>query len=295
MTKMPIKILLFEDNNADARLLSETLKDIAWQKYDIIHVTSLADGLAILTNNRIDVILLDLGLPDSDRLHGLIKIKSVLVNVPIVVLTGNDDEDIALQAVQRGAQDYLVKQKVDAEVISRVIRYAMERQKLLDKLHSLALTDDLTGLYNRRGFFTLAEHHIKLSHRMHKNFYIIYSDVDNLKRINDEFGHLEGDNTLINIANILLESFRDSDIIARIGGDEFIILMSDSSHASIENAVSRLQKNINKFNKKKNKKHDISLSIGISHFHPQIKISLQELIDKADKLLYEQKKGKRKA
>lgn len=288
MTKTPIKILLIEDSQADARLLSETLKDISSQIYEIIHVTSLAEGLAVLTNNRIDVILLDLGLPDSDRLHGLVKIRSVILNVPIVVLTGNDDEDIALQAVQKGAQDYLVKQKVDAEVISRVIRYAIERQKLLDELHSLALTDDLTGLYNRRGFFTLAEYHLKLAERMHKYFYLIFSDIDDMKKINDVFGHLQGDLVLKKVADILRYSFRDSDIIARIGGDEFVVLIPDSGDYSAERTIHRLQENINKYNKKEKK--SLSLSMGIANFHPKLKFSLQDLLDKADKHLYEEKK-----
>jgi len=109
-----------------------------------------------------------------------------------VILTGNDDEETAMQALQQGTQDYLVKQKINADVVSRVIRYSIERQKLQDELRSLALTDDFTGLYNRRGFFTLAEHHLKLAERMNKNFYLIFSDINNLKTINDASGHLQG-------------------------------------------------------------------------------------------------------
>ena len=288
MFNKPIKILLFEDNPGDARLFIETLKDISSQRYEITHVGSLAEGLSILADKTVDIILLDLGLPDSQRLDTVIKLKSQVLGIPIVVLTGIDDEEIALCAVQQGAQDYLVKQKINPEIIFRVIRFAIERQKLQDAVRSLALIDDLTGLLNRRGFFTLAEHHLKLAERMHKNFYLIFSDVDDMKKINDIFGHLQGDLALKKIADILRYSFRDSDIIARIGGDEFVILIPDTGGYSAERTIYRLQENINNYNKKERK--NLSLSMGIANFHPNLKFSLQDLLDKADKHLYKEKK-----
>jgi diguanylate cyclase (GGDEF)-like protein len=288
MFDKPIKILLLEDNPGDARLFTEKLKDISSQRYEITHVSSLDEGLSILADKAIDIILLDLGLPDSQRLDTLIKLKSQVLEIPIVVLTGIDDEEIALCAVQQGAQDYLVKQKINAEVIFRVIRFAIERQKLQDAVRSLALIDDLTGLFNRRGFFTLAEHHLKLAERMHKNFYLIFSDIDDMKKINDIFGHIQGDLVLKKVADILRYSFRDSDIIARIGGDEFVVLIPDTGDYSAERTINRFQKNINKYNKKEKK--NLSLSMGMANFHPNLKFSLQDLLDKADKHLYEEKK-----
>jgi diguanylate cyclase (GGDEF)-like protein len=288
MFNKPIKILLFEDNPGDARLFTETVKDISSQRYETTHVGSLTEGLSILTDKTIDIIILDLGLPDSQRLDTLIKLKSQVLGIPIVVLTGIDDEEIALCAVQQGAQDYLVKQKINPEIIFRVIRFAIERQKLQDAVSSLALIDDLTGLFNRRGFFTLAEHHLKLAERMHKNFYLIFSDIDDMKKINDAFGHLQGDLVLKKVADILRYSFRDSDIIARIGGDEFVVLIPDTGGYSAERTIYRLQENINNYNKKGKK--NLSLSMGIANFHPNLKFSLQDLLDKADKHLYEEKK-----
>jgi len=288
MFDKPIKILLFEDNPGDARLFIETLKDISSQRYETTHVGSLAEGLSMLADKAVDIILLDLGLPDSQRLDTLIKLKAQVLGIPIVVLTGIDDEEIALCAVQQGAQDYLVKQKINTEIIFRVIRFAIERQKLQDAVRSLALIDDLTGLFNRRGFFTLAEHHLKLAERMHKNFYLIFSDIDDMKKINDDFGHLQGDLVLKKVAEILHSSFRDSDIIARIGGDEFVVLIPDTGDYSAERTIYRLQENINKYNKKEKK--NLSLSMGITNFHPNLKFSLQDLLDKADKHLYKEKK-----
>jgi two-component system cell cycle response regulator len=287
----PIRVLLFEDNPGDARLFAETIKDIPSQCYEIIHVNSLSEGLTELGNKTVDIILLDLGLPDSQHLDTLIKLKSQVLGVPIVILTGNDDEETALRAVQQGAQDYLIKQKINADMLSRVICYSIERQKLQDELRSLALIDDLTGLYNRRGFFTLAEHHLKLAERMHKNFYLIFSDIDNLKKINDDFGHLQGDLFLKKAAEILRYSFRDSDIIARIGGDEFVVLIPETTDYNAKGAITRLQENLEKYNKEEKK--NLSLSIGIANFHPNSNFSLQELLDKADKNLYTDKNNKR--
>jgi two-component system, cell cycle response regulator len=291
MFNKPIKILLFEDNPGDARLFFETIKEIPSQRYEIIHVNSLSAGLTALSNKTVDIILLDLGLPDSQHLDTLIKLKTQVLGVPIVILTGNDDEEIALRAVQQGAQDYLVKQKIKADVLSRVICYSIERQKLQDELRSLALIDDLTGLYNRRGFFTLAEHHLKLAERTHKNFYLIFSDIDNLKKINDDLGHLQGDLFLKKAAEILRYSFRDSDIIARIGGDEFVVLIPETTDYNVKSTITRLQENIKKYNKEEKK--NLSLSIGISNFYPNANLSLQELLDKADKNLYKDKNNKR--
>ena len=135
-------------------------------------------------------------------------------------------------------------------------------------MRSLALIDDLTGLFNRRGFFTLAEHHLKLAERMHKNFYLIFSDIDDMKKINDVFGHLQGDLVLKKVADILRYSFRDSDIIARIGGDEFVVLIPETGDYSAEITIYRLQENINKYNKKEKK--NLSLSMGIANFHPNV-------------------------
>ncbi len=286
-----IEILLFEDNPGDARLFTETLKDIPSQHYEIIHVHSLSEGLTLLGNKTVDIILLDLGLPDSQHLDTLTKLKSQVLGVPIVILTGNDDEEIALRAVQQGAQDYLVKQKINADVLSRVIRYSIERQKLQDELRSLALIDDLTGLYNRRGFFTLAEHHLKLAERMDKNFYLIFSDIDNLKKINDDFGHLQGDLFLKKAAEILRYSFRDSDIIARIGGDEFVVLIPETTDYNAKSAILRLQENIKIYNTEEKK--NLSISVGVANFYPNSNFSLQELLDKADKDLYKDKNNKR--
>lgn len=105
------------------------------------------------------------------------------------------------------------------ELIARI-----EHARMHERLHTISLHDDLTGLYNRRGFFTLAEHLLKLAKRQQEGLFMLYADLDDLKKINDTLGHQKGDWALIDTANLLKETFRESDIIARIGGDEFVVM-----------------------------------------------------------------------
>ncbi len=177
-----------------------------------------------------------------------------------------------------------------------------QRQKAEDslkenekKLHALSITDELTGLYNRRGFFALAEQHLKQSMRDKKGYFLILIDFDGLKFINDNFGHNEGDMVLIKTANILKESYRESDIIARIGGDEFIVLANETPETNIETITIRLKDNIKAYNNSKSRNHEISLSMGMINSNHEQVYNLEQLIAKADKLMYKQKRKKQQS
>jgi len=172
-----------------------------------------------------------------------------------------------------------------------------ERLKLLNKLQdfekyrSLALVDDLTNLFNRRGFSLLAGQQIKLSDRQQKEMLLVYVDLDGLKNVNDKYGHKEGDMALINVANILKETFRKSDIIARIGGDEFVILAIETSWAVRDILALRLQENVRRHNAV-NHPYKLSLSVGFSCYDPENPRSVEELIEEADRYMYEEKQGR---
>jgi PleD family two-component response regulator len=159
--------------------------------YRLTHVQRLTAARKHLENNRVDVVLLDLDLSDSQGLDTVRQVHAVAPSVPIVVLSRLDDEARAIQALQEGAQDYLVKCQIGAHLLLRAIRYAIERHRMQAALRSLSLIDDLTGLYNRRGFFTLAEQCLKMSRRNGSAFLMVFLDLDGLKQINDRFGHSE--------------------------------------------------------------------------------------------------------
>lgn len=221
-------------------------------------------------------------------------IKKWAKEVPFILLTGLNDETIAVKAVQEGAQDYLVKGQVSGALLIRAIKYAIERHHILTELNRKSLVDDLTGLYNRRGFFTLAGQQIKVANRLKKGFSLIFADLDGLKLINDTLGHHTGDNAIIDTANILKSTFREADIIARMGGDEFIVLAVDTAEDSIEAIRGRLGKQIEAFNKTANRPYQLSLSAGIAYYDPALPCTIDELINKADKMMYQEKGEKRK-
>jgi diguanylate cyclase (GGDEF)-like protein/PAS domain S-box-containing protein len=170
-----------------------------------------------------------------------------------------------------------------------------ELKRMEEKSHALSLTDELTGLYNRRGFFAMIEQQLKLCKRMRKGAFMLYMDLDNLKDINDTLGHKEGDNALIDAACILKNNYRESDIIARIGGDEFVVIPVGSVEDDIAKITGRLQKIVDHNNSKNTRHFKLSLSMGAAYYDPMNPCSADELLVRADNSMYEQKKQKRKS
>lgn len=174
-------------------------------------------------------------------------------------------------------------------VISKQIT---ERKLMEENLRSQSITDELTGLYNRRGFFALAEQQLKVAHRVKKKLLILAADLDFLKKVNDTYGHNAGDLLLIDAANLLRETFRASDIIARIGGDEFVVMQLEQTDVAAELLTDRLYKNLIRHNDRPDREHDLSISIGITYYDPEKPCSLDELLAKADELMYQHKKSR---
>lgn len=167
-----------------------------------------------------------------------------------------------------------------------------DRKRMEEELRSLSLTDQLTGLYNRRGFLALADQYLKIVNRMKDTISILYADLDDLKIINDTYGHQEGDRALIETAGILKETFRESDVVARIGGDEFVVMPAVISNASLETVLDRLQKNISQVNTQAGRNYRISISYGIATYDPGQPCAIEELLAQGDKMMYENKKSK---
>jgi two-component system, cell cycle response regulator len=288
-----IKVLLIEDNPDDSALIVAAMEE----KRSVQCVTevqaTLSGGLERLSRGAVDVVLLDLGLPDSLGFETFGDLYAQYPDIPIIVLSGHSDEDLAIRTVQEGAQDYLVKGQFDGGLLARSIRYAIERHKIKAEIKSLSLIDDLTGLYNRRGFLTVAKQQGKVANRQRKNLLLIYTDMDNLKSINDTLGHQSGDSALKDIAEILNRTFRSSDVIGRIGGDEFAILGIEESEADFGKIRARLDRNIEAYSEKTGKPYPLSLSLGIIRFTPVQYEDLDQLMAKADELMYEVKQSKK--
>ena len=144
-----------------------------------------------------------------------------------------------------------------------------ERKQLEDALRNLSLTDDLTGLYNRRGFATLAERHLALARRNNRELLLIFADVDGLKEINDTHGHAVGDMALRDTATVLRSTYRSADIIARLGGDEFTVFPLEAGEQSTPLLLKRLQDSLDRHNAELHRPFTLSLSVGVSAYHPE--------------------------
>ena len=166
-------------------------------------------------------------------------------------------------------------------------------KQLEERLRALTLTDELTGLYNRRGFLALVEPLLKLARRQKKTLYMLYADMDRLKEINDTFGHQEGDLAIKDTAAIFRSTYRESDIVARIGGDEFVVIPVESADSDSAGIESRLQEKIENHNAKGERQYKLSISCGITHYDPLTPSSIDELLHEGERLMYEQKKKKR--
>jgi diguanylate cyclase (GGDEF)-like protein len=191
----------------------------------------------------------------------------------------------------------LKSEKVDKDLLRAMVHPAVwcaVKHMLMEReLRHLALTDDLTCLYNRRGFFAAATQQLKVARRNEETVLLLYCDVDNLKTINDGFGHREGDLALVRTADALEEAFRDADVLARLGGDEFAVLASEASPQDQEMIVNRLKGSLKKASQGESR-YRLSLSIGAAWFDPQRAVSLGQLMEAADRAMYREKRNRRR-
>ncbi|MBI4543581.1 MAG: GGDEF domain-containing response regulator [Gemmatimonadetes bacterium] len=288
-----LKILLAEDDAEDARQLEEALEEDVARPFLLVRARNLLEALSRLRKKSFDVILLDLTLPNGDGVDMISRVQGEAPDVPVVVLTRLEDEQTAIRALKGGAQDYLVKGKVNGELLFRSSRYAIERHRLLAELRALSLVDELTAVYNRRGFLTLVQQQLKVAHRQKRTMLLFFADLDGVKRINDTFGHAEGDRALVDAAELLKQTFRESDIVARLGGDEFAVFAIESTPDSAQIMMNRLERNLAAHNAEPVRPYPMSISMGIAVYDPASPTSVDDLLSRADRLMYEHKRSKK--
>jgi diguanylate cyclase (GGDEF)-like protein/PAS domain S-box-containing protein len=225
---------------------------------------------------------------DRDVYRGELKIRKSVSAYPMKARK-NNGEPLELESSSRIIED----ESGNFLGIEGILRDVTERKHMEEELLSMSLRDELTGLYNRRGFITLAAQELKMADRTKRGIFILYADLDGLKVINDAQGHKAGDMAIKETAVILKETFRNSDIIARIGGDEFVIMPIGTVGDNLDVIISRLQKNIDKQNEIINRNYKLSLSVGMAYYDPERPISIDKLLTMADELMYAQKRNKR--
>jgi diguanylate cyclase (GGDEF)-like protein/PAS domain S-box-containing protein len=167
-----------------------------------------------------------------------------------------------------------------------------ERKRAEAAIRTLSLADELTGLYNRRGFLAFSKQHLNSLHRTNKGVVVVYADLDGLKMINDSFGHKEGDRALSKTAELLKETFRTSDVLGRLGGDEFTALAAVDPEGGVEKLVSRLQERFDNYNALKLVPYKLSISIGVVQRDIEGTQSMEDLMALADLAMYKNKRTK---
>ncbi|MBA2732622.1 MAG: GGDEF domain-containing protein, partial [Acidobacteria bacterium] len=209
------------------------------------------------------------------------KIPNAYVEIPVIAKDGRE--------IWLGQNSQLVLEENRVVGFQAIARDITEDKREIEELENLSLTDDLTGLYNRRGFLTLAEQQLKHAQRSDEQLVLVFADLDGLKQINDRFGHQEGSNAIMRAAQILKETFRESDIVARLGGDEFTVLATVASNDRADIIKIRLEQKLKSFNARHDQPYNLSMSIGVVLLDPRNKLSIDDLIRKADAAMYEHK------
>lgn len=303
-----LRILLVEDNAGDANLVRENLLQDDSNQFELETVELLSRALESLSERHWDAILLDLSLPDSKGLETFLKIHACVPEVPIVVLTGLNDETTATLAVESGAQDYMIKGETDYDSLHRTLRFSIERKEMQEQLHKLYLhshkkldrieellmIDELTQLFNRRFLDQELNNEIERAIRYNDSFSVMMLDLDNFKEINDRFGHQTGDQMLKKFASLIRSNFRKTDLLCRFGGDEFVIILPKADAQTAVTLAKKLRRKLNAHptDMKSLPKVSITASIGISEYKKGDDSAA--LLKRVDSALYAAKKRGRK-
>lgn len=288
-----LKVLLIEDNPGDANLIRHMLSEEKLVSFNLKWAEELSTGLKHLAKRDIDALLLDLSLPDSQGLNTFTKVQNQAPELPIIVLSGLKDETLAVEAVRKGAQDYLVKGQVDSHLLSRAIKYAIQRKRSEEALQHMAYHDPLTGLPNRALFNDRLALAIAQAERKRQKLAVMLLDLDHFKGINDTLGHSAGDQLLQAVAERLTGLLRKGDTVARLGGDEFMLMLPEV--ARVEDAAKVAEKILAAIQEPfvlDSHKLQITTSIGIT-IYPDDGENADAQITQADIAMYRAKRGGR--
>ncbi len=284
MEKRP-SLVLVDDDKALLGILKESLGLLG---YACEAFTRATPALRCIEAVPFDVLVVDIVMPGMTGLELTRRVKRLRPETSVIVMTGFIEEFSYDQAVEAGASDFIKKPFSVHELLLRVKHVRMQ-----EKLRTLSITDDLTGLPNRRGFFAFAQQQMKMVQRTKQGMVLLFADLDNLKAINDSGGHQKGDEALAAAADIFRKTFRESDIIARMSGDEFAILLIDAPEKNISVINDRLQRNIDSYNSRGNGPFNLSISIGMAIYDQRHPCTLDDLLKEADRQMYEQKEQKK--
>jgi diguanylate cyclase (GGDEF)-like protein len=279
-----VAVLVVEQDDGWIGVITSALSSPGY-RVEVARSTDAA--LEWLTRGAFDVLLADTDAPGIGGVELARRAKRLRPDIAVVVMTGHIEGFAYDEAIDSGVADFIAK-PFTATGITLRLRHVLHQEKL----RMLAGTDELTGLANRRGFLTMGLKQLQLARRNKTGVYLLYADLDHLKMINDACGHQEGDAALVEIANLLKGTYRESDIVARIGGDEFVVVPIGTTGDNIPQIVGRLFKNLDAVNARRKRSYNLSLSVGVAYYDPAHPCSVEELLAAGDRLMYEEKKRK---
>lgn len=268
----------------DVSILDILRQSLSLEGYTCEAYTRGEDALEALERMPAEVLLTDIVMPGMRGLELVSRAKRLHPAMTAIVMTGFVEEFSYDEAIRSGAADFIKKPFTVQELLVRI-----KHAKLQDHLRELSITDELTGLSNRRGFFAFAQQQMKHARRNGERMVLFFADLDELKVINDTFGHVAGDRALADAARIFVETFRDSDIIARMGGDEFAVILGNAPDSGVETVRNRLEKRLVEYNARRDGSFRLAVSVGLTIFDPAKPVTVDELIRQADARMYEEK------
>lgn len=285
-------ILVVDDSPINLQVVGTTLDEIG---YSTTFANSGLQAISRFKAAKPDLVLLDLMMPEMDGLEVCDCLKAVNPDVPIIFLTASQEQEHLLKAFEQGAVDYLTKPFYKPELVARVkthlmLRYAFNELKIaLVQMEKLAKTDSLTGLLNRRSLFEVAAAEFSRAQRYERALSVLMLDIDHFKSINDTYGHQVGDLVIQEVSAVLKEILRDTDSVGRYGGEEFAVILPETTLEQASEVAERIRCRINGHAFASNLKDlPITVSLGIATSEVGTD-KIDEMFKQADKALYQAK------
>jgi diguanylate cyclase (GGDEF)-like protein len=318
-------ILIVDSNPADRRSYITLLGNFG---HRLLEADDGVQALELALAELPDLIITDVLMPNMDgfTLARRLRAEPLLMGVPVIFQTANYDVSEIHRLARASGIQHILRKPAEPQEILRAVNESLkqptqparlpqtgqlqrehlqlladklyqkvsELEKVNDRLRSLSLSDGLTGLNNRRGFMILATGLLKFTRRAGYSLCLLYIDLDSLKYINDTFGHTAGDTAITHFARILTDTFRDSDVIGRMGGDEFVALIIDATESDLAGMQARLQSNVDAHNLQSERGYALSFSLGVIRVDSKSTITMEALLSQADAAMYKHKQGRKR-
>ena len=318
-------ILIVDTNPVDRRWYITLLCNYG---HRLLEASDGVEALALAQAELPELIITDILMPHMDgfSLVRRLRAEPLLGGIPVIFQTDNYDVSEIHRLARASGVQHILRKAAEPHEILRAVNESLKRptqparlpqtgqlqrahlelladklyqkvselEKANDHLRNISLTDALTGLNNRRGFMILATGLLKFARRVSYSVCLLYIDLDSLKYINDTFGHGAGDAAIMQFSSILIDTFRDSDVIGRMGGDEFVVMIADATESDLASVQARLQSNIDLYNLNAAQGQAFSFSLGVIRVEPQSMITMEELLAQADAAMYKHKLSRRR-